>query len=174
MLVTLMSAALKSSRRKRSASNRSQVHTSALDARRPATLSPIGVQRLPSQDSVPTWVRSLLMVQQASVFATFALAGSVLAVYGWTVYSQQVWGKEYQHLETLRRNERQLTTNKEMLKDQIAKQGNRPGTALTPQSPDKLIFLTPASSQRSAATASPQAPPTGVEANSKGTAPLGY
>jgi hypothetical protein len=113
-------------------------------------------------------------VQQASVIATFALAGSALTVYGWTVYSQQVWGKEYQHLETLRRNERQLTTNKEMLKDQIAKQGNRPGAALAPQSPDKLIFLTPAPSQTAPLTASPQALPTSPDSTSDGTAPLGY
>lgn len=171
-----MSAGLNSSRRKRSASNRSQVHTRehSLDPRRTATLSSTRVQRLPPRDAIPAWVRSLLLVQRASVVATFALAGSALAVYGWTVYSQQVWGKEYQHLETLRRNERQLTTKKEMLKDQIAKQGNRPGAALTPQRPDKLIFLTPASSQGSASTSTAPASPTGAEVDSSGTAPLGY
>ncbi|NDJ19620.1 hypothetical protein [Myxacorys almedinensis] len=162
-----MSVALNPSRRKRPASPR-HVSPRSSDPRRVSLFSPDRqVQRLPAQASVPAWVRSLLWVQQASVVATFGLAGSVLAVYGWTVYSQQVWGKEYQQLETLRRHERQLTTNKEMLKDQIAKQGNRPGSTLVPQSPDRLIFLRPAPSRGDAPT--PLTPP-----QASPIAPLGY
>jgi hypothetical protein len=164
-----MSAALNPSRRDRFSSKRARTRTISPDSFRATPSSSDSIKRLPSQDEVPGWVRSLLLTQQISVVATFVLAGSVLVVYGWTVYAQQIWGKEYQHLETLRRNERQLTTKTEMLKDQIAKVGDRPGTTLAPQSPDSLIFLKPAPSRGSASpstsTASPQVSP---------MTPLGY
>lgn len=125
------------------------------------------MRRLPAPDAPPRWLRSLVRVQQASLIATFTLAGSVLVVYGWTVYAQQLWGKEYQKLEHLRRDERQMTTNGEILKNKIADQAVRPGTTLVPQTPDSLIFLKPAPARNLAPGASPapQAPP---------IAPLGY
>ncbi len=146
-----MAAALKSSKR----TNRSA---------KPARPNP--VRQLPVQDRPPQWLRSLLLIQQASVVATFVLAGSVLVVYGWTVYSQQLWGKEYQKLENLRRSERQFTTNSEVLKNQIVKQAERPGAAMVPQSPDSLVFLKPAPARSGTAIApAPQASP---------IPPLGY
>lgn len=106
-------------------------------------------------------------MQQASLIATFTLAGAVLLVYGWTVYAQQLWGKEYQKLEHLRRSERQMTTSGEILKNKIADQAGRAGTTLTPQKPDSLIFLKPAPARNPtpAERSSPQASP---------IAPLGY
>ncbi|MBW4441437.1 MAG: hypothetical protein KME10_09430 [Plectolyngbya sp. WJT66-NPBG17] len=124
------------------------------------------VRQLPNPEKPPQWLRSLLLTQQVSVFATFVLAGAVLAVYGWTVYAQQLWGKEYSKLEQLRRNERQFTANGEVLKNQIANQSNRPGASLVPQNPDSLIFLRPA----------PARPEKPVSASSQSSpvAPLGY
>ncbi|MER3477219.1 MAG: hypothetical protein C4287_12805, partial [Leptolyngbya sp. ERB_1_2] len=102
------------------------------------------VRQLPHSEKPPKWLRSLLLTQQVSVFATFVLAGAVLVVYGWTVYAQQLWGKEYSKLEQLRRNERQIMASGEVLKNQIANQSNRPGASLVPQNPNSLIFLKPA------------------------------
>ncbi len=128
---------------------------------------PPGVKRMPSQDQTPKWLRSLFLMERFSIAITFVLAGSALMVYGWTVYAQQLWGKEYQKLDSLRRNERQLTTNKEVLKDKIAKEANRPGSTLTPQTPNSMIFLNPAQPRpdAKAPAPSPQAAP---------IAPLGY
>lgn len=124
------------------------------------------VRQLPNRDTPPQWLRSLLLTQQVSVFATFVLAGAVLAVYGWTVYSQQLWGKEYSRLEQLRRNERQFTASGEALKNQIANQSNRPGASLVPQNPDSLIFL-------KTAPARPDQP-VSASSSSSPVAPLGY
>jgi hypothetical protein len=106
------------------------------------------------------------MLQRLSLVFTFVLAGSALAVYGWTVYAQQLWSKQYQKLDDLRRDERQLTTSKEVLKGNIAQQADRPGSTLVPQKPDSMIFLKPAPQRPDA-----QAPAT---APSNSSVPLGY
>ncbi len=124
------------------------------------------VRQLPHREKPPQWLRSLLITQQVSVVATFILAGAVLAVYGWTVYSQQLWGKEYSRLEQLRRSERAFTANGEVLKNQIANQSDRPGAGLVPQNPDSLIFL-------KTAPARPEKPLSASSASSP-VAPLGY
>ncbi|MBD1843242.1 hypothetical protein H6F89_07480 [Cyanobacteria bacterium FACHB-63] len=124
------------------------------------------VRRLPQSGKPPRWLRSLLLTQRVSILVTFGLAGMVLAVYGWTVYTQQLWGKEYSKLEQLRRNERQITANGEVLKNQIATQSNRPDASLVPQNPDSLIFI----------KAAPPRPekPVASSSQSSPVAPLGY
>jgi hypothetical protein len=61
----------------------------------------------------------------------------------------------------LRRNERQLTANSEVLKNQIIKQAGQPGNSLVPQTPDQMIFLNPEPNRpaNSPTAASPQASP---------------
>lgn len=135
-------------------------------SRKPSSVSNPSLRQLPNPEKPPKWLRSLLLAQQASVIATFVLAGSVLAVYGWTVYSQQLWGKEYSKLEQLRRHERQYTANGEVLKNQIADQSNRPGAGLVPSKPESMIFLKTA----------PTRPdnPTSASSQSSPVAPIGY
>jgi hypothetical protein len=163
-----MSAVIKPSRKNRPA-------RPGTPKARPARVSNINdknrvpnrVQQIPAQDQTPKWLRSLLFAERFSIAITFILAGSALMVYGWTVYAQQLWGKEYQKLDQLRRDERQITTSKEVLKDQIAKQANRPGSTLAPQTPNSMIFLKPAPNRpdAKAPSSTPQASP---------VAPLGY
>ncbi|KAM3093249.1 hypothetical protein ACKFKG_19775 [Phormidesmis sp. 146-35] len=102
------------------------------------------VRRLPSLNAPPKWVRSLIKLQQASLITTFAVSGLALVTYIWTVDSQQLWGKEYQKLEELRRSERQLGANSALLQNHIANQANSPGATLVPRTPDGMIFLKPA------------------------------
>jgi hypothetical protein len=125
------------------------------------------VRKLPSLDAPPKWLRSLVKLQQASLITTFTVSGLVLVTYSWTVYSQQLWGKEYQKLEELRRNERQLGANSALLQNHIANQANSPGATLVPRTPDSMIFLKPAPLRSSPPTdaPAPQASP---------VAPLGY
>ncbi|MCU0549672.1 MAG: hypothetical protein MUC48_10025 [Leptolyngbya sp. Prado105] len=135
-------------------------------SRKSGSVSNSSLRQLPNQEKPPQWLRSLLLAQQASVIATFVLAGSVLAVYGWTVYSQQLWGREYSKLEQLRRDERQVTANGEVLKNEIANQSARPNSGLVPSTPDNMIFLKTAPMRPEKPTpASPQSSP---------AAPIGY
>jgi hypothetical protein len=135
-------------------------------SRKSGSVSDPTLRQLPHPEKPPQWLRSLLIAQQASVIATFGLAGSVLAVYGWTVYSQQLWGKEYGKLEQLRRDERQVTASGESLKNQIASQSDRPGAGLVPSKPENMIFLktSPVRPDNQTSASSPSSP----------VAPIGY
>lgn len=135
-------------------------------SRKSGSVSNPTLRRLPNQEKPPQWLRSLLLAQQASVFATFVLAGSVLAVYGWTVYSQQLWGREYSKLEQLRRAERQVTANGEVLKNEIANQAERPNSGMVPSKPENMIFLKTAPMR--------PANPTNASSQSSPVAPIGY
>ncbi|MGB7444009.1 MAG: hypothetical protein WA919_23335 [Coleofasciculaceae cyanobacterium] len=95
----------------------------------------------PSSQLVPIWLRSLIFCKRSSDCVTLLLVGATLAVYSWTVYSQQQWAKEYQKLESLQRDERHITKTNEVLKDQLAQQAESPATGMVVPSPAQTIFL---------------------------------
>ncbi len=102
------------------------------------------VKELPNPGSLSQWMRSLQDLKQGSQVVTSILVGACLSVYGWTVYSQQMWNQQFRTLETLRRAEQQLAVTNEILKHQMAQEAERPGTGLVPPDPAQMIFLEPA------------------------------
>ena len=113
------------------------------------------VQQLPLSQTVLPGLKILLQVQRASSWVSFSLIIGLLAVYGWTVYTQQRWGSAYSHLEALQKQERQMTAASEVLKNQMAKQAEAPDVGLALPEPGNTVFLTPA----------PQRPPVEPEVN---------
>ena len=116
----------------------------------------------------PLWLTLLLWTQRSSSLVTLALGAAILATYGWTVYIQQQWGRDFDRLEAMKKQERQLISTNEVLKNQMAEQAEKPTAGLLLPDPSNAIFLTPAP-QRPDVKASPKAP---VEVDS--TRPLGY
>ena len=110
------------------------------------------VEKLPDVNQNPLWLRSLLFLQRGSSVVTFCLIGTTLAVYAWTVYTQQLWSREYRKLENLQREERQLTGANEVMKNQLAQQAESTGTGLVPPNPANTLFLPPAPQRSVAAT----------------------
>ena len=96
---------------------------------------------LVSSRSTPPWWLRLCCCQRYSSVVTLLLVVSTLTVYAWTAYSQQVWSREYRKLTTLQRDERQLTTTNEVLKNKMAQQGEDKAAALEPLNPATTIFL---------------------------------
>ncbi|TVQ24101.1 MAG: hypothetical protein EA367_01885 [Leptolyngbya sp. DLM2.Bin15] len=93
--------------------------------------------------SLPLWLRGLILAQQGSAVVMLALVASVLGVYGWTVYVQQSWGRAYHQLETLQRQQQQMTATLEMLKNQTAQSVDQHGSEYQLPHPDQLIFMAP-------------------------------
>ncbi len=99
------------------------------------------VKVLPQTESIPTWLRAFIGLQKFSSVTTFLLAGAVLVVYGTTVYTQQLWSREYRKLEKLQRQERQVIAAGEVLKYQLANQAENADAGLVSPHPENNLFL---------------------------------
>ena len=117
----------------------------------------------------PSWLSLLLFLQRSSDIITFLLIAATLTIYSWTVYTQQQWTREYRKLQTLQRQERQMTTANATLKDQLAQQAENVATGLVTPTPANTIFLPPAP-QRSSHTTPTKVP----DSQSSARTPLGY
>ena len=102
------------------------------------------VATLPQPRPVPAWLRLLMKVQQGSTVMTLLLMGTVLAIYGWTVFTQQRWGHEYRRWGALQKHEQQLMATNEVLKNQMAQQAESPKAGFVAPDPSSMIFLSPA------------------------------
>jgi hypothetical protein len=94
-----------------------------------------------TQQPLPTGLQFLLRFQQATSIATLGLVGIALAVYGWTVYTPRAWSQEFKKLRTLQSHERQLVATNEILKNQLAKQAEKPNSGLIRPNPNYNVFL---------------------------------
>jgi len=147
--------------------SRPRRQTQAADA---AAFSKAGVgtvRRLPSPRKLPIWLQLMLLAQRGSLVVTFILVMGALLVYGNTVYTQQLWSKNFRDLRAFQRSERQLAAATGMLQSQVAQQAERPDSGLVLQKPANMIFLQPAP-QRHLPEAAPIAPAPAIKA------PLGY
>jgi hypothetical protein len=126
--------------------------------------------------SLPSWLARLLKVNQQVWIGTIVLSLCTLGIYGWSVYSQQKWGQAYRNLEQLRRNERQLISNSEMMKNQIAERVDAKDLGLAPQVANDVIFLQPAPVQPNSAQPNSAQPANGDAAGKPpaSSPPLGY
>jgi len=131
------------------------------------------VRRLPTKPALPIWLRLLMRVQQLSAIAALGSGIAVAGVYCSTVYIQQLWGQQYRTFERLERNQRQMTTVGEVLKDQMAQQAEQPDSGMTPLNPERMIFVNPSQSAQPAAS-SPPTPTPAASPTKPSSLPLGY
>lgn len=101
------------------------------------------VRSLPTTQTVPNWLKLLLVLQHTSGPLALSLVTAALVVYGWTVHVQQIWSNNFHQLERLQQQERNLTTYGQMVNHQIAKQAEAPDTNLALPGPQNTIFLEP-------------------------------
>jgi len=111
----------------------------------------------------PRWLKQLLRTQRASTVITTGLVTLSFAMYGWTVYIQHLWRGEFDRMQALERQERQLTAASETLRQHLANQAERPDSGLVLPTPESAIFLpapspAPAPSPTSESVAPPPLP----------------
>ncbi|PAX51694.1 hypothetical protein [Brunnivagina elsteri] len=92
-------------------------------------------------ETMPVWILRLHGLQRHTSVVSFVLVISTLIAYGWTVYSQQLWGKSYRRLQDLQRHERQLTITNGVLKSKMATDAEKPNSGLSSPNPKKTVFL---------------------------------
>ncbi|MDF5706815.1 MAG: hypothetical protein PUP90_03800 [Nostoc sp. S4] len=129
----------------------------------------LGLPIMPGSEATPLWLVRLYIFHRFSSVLAFLLVAATLAVYGWTVYSQELWSQSYRRLQNLQRHERLLTTTNATLTNKMAQEAEQPTTGLVSPTPEGMIFLPPASSNSKSASSN-----TKPNTEQQTLSPLGY
>ncbi len=121
-------------------------------------------------ETIPVWLLRLYKVNRYSSVLAFVLVVATLIVYGWTVYSQELWSQSYRKFKNLQRHERQLNTANATLTSKMAQEAEKPDTKLVSPTSETIIFLPPKLSNYPQSSSSTSQPETQPEPPS----PLGY
>ncbi|MBD2413728.1 hypothetical protein FACHB389_11790 [Nostoc calcicola FACHB-389] len=131
----------------------------------------LGLPIMPGSGATPLWLLRLYTFHRYSSVLAFLLVAATLAVYGWTVYSQELWSQSYRRLQNLQRHERLLTTTNATLTNKMAQEAEQPTTGLVSPTPEGMIFLPPASSNSEPASSNTKPNP---QTQQQTLSPLGY
>ncbi|MEH1779801.1 hypothetical protein [Nostoc sp.] len=131
----------------------------------------LGLPTMANSGATPLWLLRLYTFHRYSSVLAFLLVASTLAVYGWTVYSQELWGQSYRRLQNLQRHDRLLMTTTATLKNKMANEAEQPTAGLVSPTPEGMIFL-PSPSQSPKPTSSNTTP--NSETQPQTLSPLGY
>lgn len=127
------------------------------------------LKAMPDRMPLPVWLRALKKIENVSVVVTLLLVSSAVVTYGWAVYSQQLWGKNYSRLDTLLRDERQLLKGSELMKNDIARHSDPKQYGLVPRTSDHIVVIPPSPLRPALPTRN-----MGPAPNAKPIMPIGY
>jgi hypothetical protein len=116
-------------------------------------------------EAMPVWLLRLHALQRHTSVMTFLLVVSMLVAYGWSVYSQQIWSQNYRKFLSLQRQERQLNITNNVLKNNMATDGEKPGAGLVSPSPAGTIFLPASENSNTQPTSLPTSLPMPDQSN---------
>jgi hypothetical protein len=128
---------------------------------------------MPGSGAAPLWLLRLYTSHRYSSVVAFLLVTATLFVYGWTVYSQELWSQGYNRLQNLQLHERQLTTTNASLKNKMAEEAEKETLKLVSPTPARTIFLPTPSPSHSSHT-KPSGTPSSLEKLQNTPSPLGY
>ncbi len=135
----------------------------------PARNSRTILQAMPDRVALPGWLRWMKKAEKVSLIVTFGLVSAAVATYGWAVYSQQQWGTSFSHLNTLRRDERQLLKSSELMKNDIARHNDPKQYGLVPRNAEHIVVIPPAPLRNTLSARNP-----GPDPKAKPITPIGY
>ena len=115
----------------------SQPRTSIVTARK--ILS--NTAKLPRKKQSSVTLKLLILLQKSSSLLAVVMMLSSMGIYLATVRIPRLWSQEYEHLEALQRQERNLVAMDESLKYEIARQAEQPEWEMSAISPENTLFL---------------------------------
>lgn len=113
--------------------------------RRIQPTKPVKVARttnISSRNALPTKLKTLLLIQKGSFGLAIASMSATISLYIYTVQIPKLWSQEYQQLENLQRQERQLIAINETIKYQIAREASKNGQLSISES-QSALFISP-------------------------------
>ena len=96
-----------------------------------------------SSTTLPRNLKLLSLLQKGSFGLAIASMTASIGLYISTVHIPKLWSQEYQHLENLQRQERQLVAINETIKYQIAQEAGQ-DDRLAISKPESAVFINPA------------------------------
>jgi hypothetical protein len=93
--------------------------------------------------TLPQNLKTLSLIQKGSFVVAIATMTASISLYASTVKIPKLWSQEYQHLEDLQIQERQLIAVNESIKYQIAQEASQDKN-LSISKPESAIFISPA------------------------------
>lgn len=175
-----MSAALKSyvprpvPSRPRAATAHAQSSATRPAEIRPEVSAPVVLPQAPGLDASSPMVRRLSQLHLVSSALATSLVALTLLSYGTSVYINRQLNQASQQLNRLQRNEQQLTTANEVLKNHLAQQVEGGEMGFQSPQPGSVIFLKPAQQAAVAMPAPVSTSLLGRFALPKVDVPLGY
>ena len=97
----------------------------------------------PTANTLPNHLKTLSLLQKGSFGLAIASMAASIGLYMSTVQIPKLWSQEYQHLEDLQRQERQLISINETIKYQIAQEASQ-NSNLAISKPESAVFIDPA------------------------------
>ncbi len=97
----------------------------------------------PASDSLPRNLKTLSLLQKGSFALAIASMAASIGLYMSTVQIPKLWSQEYQHLEDLQLQERQLISINETIKYQLAQEASQ-DDSLAISKPESAVFIRPA------------------------------
>ena len=94
-------------------------------------------------NALPKNLKILSLLQKGSFGLAIASMTTSIGVYISTVQIPKLWSQEYQHLEDLQRQERQLIAINETIKYHIAREAGE-NSQLSISKPESAVFISPA------------------------------
>jgi hypothetical protein len=128
------------------------------------------VHRMSNTGNMPVWLLRMYTVNRYSSVSALLLVVATLIVYGWTVYSQELWSDYYIKLKSLQRHERQLNTANATLTSKMAQEAEKPGMKFVSPTSERTIFLPSTSNNYPNSSFSTSQP----EVQPEPPSPLGY
>ena len=95
-----------------------------------------------SRNTLPNRLKTLSLIQKSSFGLAIASMTASISLYIYTVQIPKFWSQEYQQLENLQRQERQLIAINETMKYQIAQEASKDGQLSISESRSAL-FISP-------------------------------
>ncbi|PSB12201.1 hypothetical protein C7B62_02885 [Pleurocapsa sp. CCALA 161] len=97
-------------------------------------------------NNLPKKLQTLSLIQKSSFGLAIATMTASISLYVSTVKIPDLWSQEYQHLENLQLQERQLVAVNETIKYQLAQAAGQDKRLTIPE-PESAIFVSPAQVQ---------------------------
>ncbi len=79
----------------------------------------------------PLWLKALLLLHNTSYLVCFATIAIMLTIYGMTVSAPLIWTSQFYKLRELQKDERQMTSTNETVKEELLMQSKKNDFGLT-------------------------------------------